>query len=191
MVPMRDGTRLSAYVYSPLGRGPWPVILEQRYAPITGNASRKELAALAAHGYVAARVNFRGSQLSAGVWRGYRALAWGEQKDGYDLVEWFSRQPWSNGKVGTFGGSQGGFAQNFLAVTQPSHLVCQFMTDTGLSLFHEGYRIGGATRPERFKKWIRPREIPPTIARCWRNGCSTRTTTTIGAPRIAPYTSAR
>ena len=152
MIPMRDGTRLSAYVYSPSGRGPWPVILEQRYAPITGNASRKELAALAAHGYVAARVNFRGSQLSEGVWRGYRALAWGEQKDGYDLVEWFARQPWSKGKVGTFGGSQGGFAQNFLAVTQPPHLVCQFMTDTGLSLFHEGYRIGGATRPERFKK---------------------------------------
>jgi putative CocE/NonD family hydrolase len=26
------------------------------------------------------------------------------------------------------------------------------MTDTGLSLFHEGYRIGGTTRPERFKE---------------------------------------
>src|SRR5262249_17721096 len=36
--------------------------------------------------------------------------------------------------------------------TRPPHLVCQFMTDTGLSLFHEGYRIGGATRPERFKQ---------------------------------------
>ena len=26
------------------------------------------------------------------------------------------------------------------------------MVDTGLSLFQEGYRIGGATKPERFKK---------------------------------------
>jgi uncharacterized protein len=26
------------------------------------------------------------------------------------------------------------------------------MIDTGLSLFHEGYRIGGTTRPERFKQ---------------------------------------
>jgi putative CocE/NonD family hydrolase len=50
------------------------------------------------------------------------------------------------------GGSQAGFAQNFLAVTQPPHLVAQYMTDTGLSLFHEGYRIGGTTRPERFKQ---------------------------------------
>ncbi|WP_414661196.1 CocE/NonD family hydrolase [Horticoccus sp. 23ND18S-11] len=152
MIPMRDGTRLSAYVYSPSGDGRWPVIFEQRYAPVTGTASRRELAALAAHGYVAARVNFRGSQESEGEWRGYRALGWGGQQDGYDLVEWFARQPWSNGRIGTFGGSQGGFAQNFLAVTQPPHLVCQYMTDTGLSLFHEGYRLGGAAKPERFKK---------------------------------------
>ena len=152
MIPMRDGTRLSAYVYRPRTGGPWPVVFEQRYAVITGAASRRELAAIAAHGYVAARVSFRGAQRSEGVWRRYRALGWGEQQDGYDLVEWFAAQPWSNGKVGTFGGSQGGFAQNFLAVTRPPHLVCQYMSDTGLSLFHEGYRIGGAAKPERFKK---------------------------------------
>lgn len=151
-IPMRDGTRLSAYLYFPPGKGPWPVIFEQRYAVITNNASRKEMASLAQHGFVAARASFRGAQLSEGKWRGYRSLAWGEQQDGYDLCEWFGTQPWSTGKVGTFGGSQGGFAQNFLAVTQPPHLVCQYMTDTGLSLFHEGYRIGGITRPERFKK---------------------------------------
>ena len=149
-IPMRDGTRLSAYLYYPNSPGPWPVIFEQRYAVITNTSSRQELAGLAQHGYLAARVSFRGAQLSEGVWQGYRALAWGESRDGYDLCEWFGTQPWSIGKVGTFGGSQGGFAQNFLAVTQPPHLVCQYMTDTGLSLFHEGYRIGGITRPERF-----------------------------------------
>ncbi|HSH93562.1 MAG TPA: CocE/NonD family hydrolase [Roseimicrobium sp.] len=152
MIPMRDGVKLSAYVYFPPGAGPWPVIFEQRYAVITNAASRKELAKLAAAGYVTARASFRGSQLSEGQWEGYRNLAWGERKDGYDLVEWFAKQSWSNGKVGTFGGSQGGFAQNFLAVTRPPHLVCQYMTDTGLSLFQEGYRIGGATRPERFMR---------------------------------------
>jgi putative CocE/NonD family hydrolase len=71
-------------------------------------------------------------------------------QDGYDICEWLAKQPWSTGKVGTFGSSQGGFAQNFLAVTQPPHLVCQYMVDTGLSLFQEGYRIGGITRPNRF-----------------------------------------
>jgi predicted acyl esterase len=152
LIPMRDGTRLSAYLYFPEGKGPWPVLLEQRYADLRGAETRKAFARLAAAGYVVAAENFRGTHLSEGTWVGYRALGWGEQRDGYDTVEWLAAQPWSTGKVGTFGSSQGGFAQNFLAVTRPPHLVCQYMIDTGLSLFHEGYRIGGTTRPERFKQ---------------------------------------
>ena len=149
MIPMRDGTKLSAYVYFPQLAGPHPVIFEQRYVNITNSGTRREMAQLATHGYVVAKVNFRGAHESEGVWQGYRALGWGEQQDGYDLVEWFARQSWCNGKVGSFGGSQGGFSQNFLAVAAPPHLVCQYMMDTGLSLFHEGYRIGGIYRPGR------------------------------------------
>ncbi|MDR3639137.1 MAG: CocE/NonD family hydrolase [Isosphaeraceae bacterium] len=151
MVPMRDGVRLSMFVYTPPGAGPWPVIFEQRYADIRGAGTRQAAARLAARGYVVAMENFRGAQQSEGTWVGYRALGWGEKRDGYDSVEWLARQAWSTGKVGTLGSSQAGFAQNFLAVARPPHLVCQYMIDTGLSLFHEGYRIGGATRPERFK----------------------------------------
>ncbi len=152
MVPMRDGKRLSTYLYVPEGKGPWPVVYEQRYADLRAAETRKSFARLAAAGYVVAVQNFRGTHLSEGTWVGYRALGWGEQKDGYDTVEWLAAQPWSTGKVGTLGSSQAGFAQNFLAVTRPPHLVCQYMIDTGLSLFHEGYRIGGTTRPERFKQ---------------------------------------
>jgi predicted acyl esterase len=150
MIPMRDGVRLSAYLYLPEGSGKWPVVFEQRYAGLTSAGTRKNSADLARRGYAVAMVNFRGSQLSEGKYVGYRALAWGEQKDGYDTCEWLAKQSWSTGKVGTFGSSQGGFAQNFLAVTQPPSLKCQYMVDTGLSLFHEGYRIGGVTRPGRF-----------------------------------------
>src|SRR5262249_47357094 len=116
------------------------------------SVSRAVWRRLAAAGYVVAAENFRGTHQSEGTWVGYRALGWGDQRDGFDTVEWLATQPWSTGKIGTMGGSQAGFAQNFLAVTQPPHLVAQYMTDTGLSLFHEGYRIGGTTRPERFKQ---------------------------------------
>ncbi len=132
MIPMRDGVRLSAWLYEPLGAGPWPVVFEQRYAGLRGESTRQSAAEFARAGFVVALVNFRGTHQSEGTWVGYRALQWG-------------------GKVGTFGSSQGGYAQNYLAVTQPPHLVCQYMTDTGLSLFEEGYRIGGTTRPERFQ----------------------------------------
>ncbi len=151
MIPMRDGTKLSAYLYFPPGDGPWPVLYEQRYADLKGAGTRQGNARLAKAGYVVCAENFRGAGKSEGTWVGYRALGWGELKDGYDTVEWLAKQKWSTGKIGTFGSSQAGFAQNFLAVTRPPHLVAQYMIDTGLSLYQEGYRIGGTTRPERFK----------------------------------------
>jgi uncharacterized protein len=151
MIPMRDGKHLSSYLYIPPGTGPWPVLFEQRYADIRGAGTRKAAARLAEAGFVVAMVNYRGTHQSEGTWVGYRALGWGELKDGYDACEWLGTQPWSTGKVGTFGSSQAGYAQNFLAITQPPHLTAQYMVDTGLSLFHEGYRIGGTNRPSRFK----------------------------------------
>src|SRR4051794_32864516 len=72
MVPMRDGTKLSTYLYFPKGQGPWPVIYEQRYADIRGIGTRKLNAQLASAGYVVAAQNFRGTHLSEGTWVGYR-----------------------------------------------------------------------------------------------------------------------
>ncbi len=151
MIPMRDGTKLSAYLYVPQAKGPWPAVFEQRYADLRSKGTRQSAAQLADAGFVVALVNYRGTHLSEGTWVGYRAMQWGELRDGYDVCEWLAKQDWCTGKVGTFGSSQGGYAQNYLAVSQPPHLVCQYMVDTGLSLFEEGYRIGGTTRPERFK----------------------------------------
>ncbi|HRQ90946.1 MAG TPA: CocE/NonD family hydrolase, partial [Bacteroidia bacterium] len=94
MIPMRDGTRLSAYLYLPEGEGKWPAVFEQRYADIGGAGTRKNAADLARHGFAVAMVNFRGSQKSEGQYVGYRALAWGEKKDGYDTCEWLAAQPW-------------------------------------------------------------------------------------------------
>jgi predicted acyl esterase len=169
MVPMRDGKRLSTCLYIPSGKGPWPVLYEQRYADLTGASSRKNAAAVAMKGYVVATQNFRGTHLSEGTYVGYRALGWGEQKDGYDTVAWLAKQPWSNGKIGTYGGSQAGYAQNFLAVTQPPNLVAQFMTDTGQSLFHLGYRRGGTTRVLRFQDARDPEDALNLIREMFRH----------------------
>src|SRR6187455_141243 len=101
MIPMRDGQRLSAYLYFPAGEGPWPVVFEQRYADLRGEVTRKAAARLAEGGYVVAMVNYRGTHKSEGKWVGYRALGWGELKDGYDTCEWLARKSWSTGKTGT------------------------------------------------------------------------------------------
>lgn len=151
MVPMRDGTKLSTYLYIPAGAGPWPVIYEQRYAPIRADRTRLESAGFARKGYVVVTQSFRGAQKSKGEFLAYRALGLGEQTDGADTIAWFLEQGWCNGKIGSYGASQGGYAQNFLAASQPKALHAQYMVDFGASLFHHGYRIGGAARPKRLQ----------------------------------------
>lgn len=114
MVPMRDGVRLSVTLWTPPGSAPRPGLLQQIYGDPsgTGPAMRR----MASHGYVVALANFRGCQQSEGRYQGYRALGFGEHRDGYDIVEWLAALPQVDGKVGTMGGSQAGFAQNFLSV---------------------------------------------------------------------------
>ena len=152
MIPMRDGVKLSAYLYFPPGDGPWPVILEQRYASGRDPGTRQSYARLARGGFVVVPGQFpRLAAIGGDLGRLPGARLGRAARTATTPSSGSRTQPWSTGKVGTFGSSQAGFAQNFLAVTQPPHLVAQYMIDTGLSLFHEGYRIGGTTRPERFK----------------------------------------
>src|ERR1019366_1902059 len=46
-----------------------------------------------------------------------------EARDGYDIVEWLARQPWSNGRVAMWGGSYAGFDQWATLKERPPHLA--------------------------------------------------------------------
>lgn len=59
------------------------------------------------HGYVGVVAYTRGKRLSPGETVPYEY----DGKDVYDVIEWISKQPWSNGKVGMYGGSYSGFTQ--------------------------------------------------------------------------------
>lgn len=67
-------------------------------------ASLKEIAD---RGYVAMIAYSRGKYLSPDAIVPYEY----DGKDAYDVIEWISHQPWSNGAVGMFGGSYNGFTQ--------------------------------------------------------------------------------
>ena len=116
MVPTRDGVRLSCALSFPTehGEGPWPVLVQFRYAG-DGSAPRQPMAELARHGFVVGFCLFRGVHTSEGKYEGYHTQA----KDGHDVVEWLARQPFCNGKVGTFGSSQGGLRRTCLLGRRP------------------------------------------------------------------------
>lgn len=119
-VPMRDGVVLRADVYRPAGEGRFPVLVfrtpyGKHFAEKGDGVHRKAVE----RGYVAVLQDVRGRYASEGHFDPYRQ----EGRDGYDTIEWAAAQPWSDGRVGTWGLSYPGAVQWLAAMEQPPHLV--------------------------------------------------------------------
>jgi len=101
MVPMRDGVRLATDLYFPENPGKqFPVILIRTPYDKTEFREVDSPAYLfASHGYVVAVQDVRGKFESEGDY----IVSAADTKDGYDMISWAARQPWSSGKVGTYG----------------------------------------------------------------------------------------
>lgn len=122
--PMRDGVRLATEVYRPAEAGWHPVVMtrtpyNRTVSPIGSNCDNASARFFAEHGYVALNQDVRGRYRSEGSFRPMVQ----EARDGYDAVEWAAAQPWSNGKVGMFGGSYVGLTQWQATISRPPHLA--------------------------------------------------------------------
>jgi hypothetical protein len=115
---MRDGVRLVSNVFRPNVSGQFPVIVMR--TPYNRNESRRfeEGRFFASRGYVYVVQDCRGRYDSEGEFYPLRDDA----LDGYDSIEWAAMQPWSNGRVGTYGGSYLGWNQWLAATQRPPHL---------------------------------------------------------------------
>jgi len=125
-IPLADGVRLAADLWRPKGpgdRGKFPVLLE--YLPYRKTEGRSGSYPLYAwfvrRGYVVARVDIRGTGNSEGTLIPYEYSEI-EQRDGEEVIAWLARQPFSNGNVGMFGISWGGFNSIHMAMRNPPAL---------------------------------------------------------------------
>ena len=139
-VPMRDRVTLYADVYRPVGSGRYPVLVTRTPYGKQRDGIHQNLIDFARRGYAVVAQDVRGRFESEGSWDPFRY----EAKDGYDTVEWAASQPWSNGKVGMFGGSYLGNVQWQAAVEQPPSLVAIFPAVASTSLYHNTFYHGGA-----------------------------------------------
>ena len=122
-IEMPDGVRLAAKVWKPKDTEPVPVILEYLpYRRSDGTAERDALthSYFAGHGYVAIRVDMRGSGDSDGMMPGEYLKQ--EQDDALEVINWITQQPWCSGAVGMIGISWGGFNGLQVAARQPEAL---------------------------------------------------------------------
>src|SRR5688500_18960405 len=133
MIPMRDGTRIATDVYRPKDTSKkYPAIFSRtpynfNYWDVRNGAPRDLSSELEAvkRGYAHVTMNERGRFFSEG---NYDILG-PPLSDGVDEFAWISKQPWSNGKVGTIGCSS--TAEWQLAVAAQGHPAFTTMIPQG------------------------------------------------------------
>jgi putative CocE/NonD family hydrolase len=107
-VAMRDGISLSVDVYRPDVASPVPAILS--IIPYgKGDSDRvKEARWFAERGYAVILADMRGRFDSDGTWDPFDPR---HKTDGFDLVDWISRQGWNTARIGMMGVSYVGWTQ--------------------------------------------------------------------------------
>ena len=140
---MRDGVTLRADIYRPRSEGKFPVLLQR--TPYDKQNSMAFGMKAAAKGYVVVIQDVRGRYTSDGEWYVFKH----ESEDGYDTVEWAAALPFSDGRVGMFGGSYVGATQMLAAIAHPPHLagICPVVT---ASNYHNGWTYQGGA----FEQWF-------------------------------------
>jgi hypothetical protein len=122
MMPMRDGVRLATDIYRPKGDDPVPIVFSRTPYNFNtyGNGEMNTRGMQSAlewvkKGYAYVVQNERGRFFSEGEWD----ILGTPLTDGYDAMEWMSKQPWSNEKIGTLGCSS--TAEWQMAVASMNH----------------------------------------------------------------------
>ena len=162
---MRDGVVLPADIYRPAAEGKFPVLLER--TPYDRRDFEFGLKG-AQRGFVVIIQDVRGRYASDGEF--YTFV--NEPNDGYDTVEWASALPYSNGKVGMFGGSYVGATQMLAAIAHPPHLagICPVVTSSN---YHDSWTYQGGAFEQWFNQSWSSGLAQDTLNRTVKNGTNT------------------
>jgi predicted acyl esterase len=122
-VPMSDGIRIALTTYLPEGPGRFPVVVESvPYRKDDDCYARdwQTFKYLADRGFAGVRIDIRGTGASEGIITDEYTAA--EMSDTVQILHWAAEQPWSNGHIGMWGISWGGFSSLQTAMLRPDPL---------------------------------------------------------------------
>jgi putative CocE/NonD family hydrolase len=163
MMPMRDGIRLATDIYRPKGEGKYPIVFSRTpynfNTWVDGKMGTGPLQAAyeaVSRGYVYVVQNERGRFFSEGEWD----ILGTPITDGYDALEWMSKQKWSNGKVGLIGCSS--TAEWQMAVASQNHPALAAMVAQGFGagvgrvgkFMEQGNWYRGGAQQMLFTSWL-------------------------------------
>lgn len=159
-ISLKDGVRLAHVIRRPKREGRYPTLFIFNEYDADGLSFEGAKPFLEA-GYAVLGVNARGTGCSEGD--GYSFLDPQGGPDGAAVVEWAASQPWSDGHIGMFGGSNGGMSQIAIAAQQPPHLRAIAPTAIAASLYREeGATAGGMIHLGEAATWTF--DLQPKVA---------------------------
>ena len=126
-----------------------PVLLNR--TPYDKTSLAQQAQYFAQRGYVVALQDVRGRYKSEGK---FAKVQPADATDGYDVIEWLARQPWSNGSVGMWGTSFAAHTEAGAAQLHPSSLKTLVINMGGLANgWDHGVRYRGAYEMEKVEDW--------------------------------------
>lgn len=122
MVPMRDGVRLATDIYRPkdITTAVPTILIRTPYNKSSNPNGDASAMFFASHGYAVLVQDVRGKFASEGQFHVYE----GDMTDWSDAFDWIGAQPWSTGRIGTYGCSYLGEGQIVAAQQRhPRHIA--------------------------------------------------------------------
>src|SRR5262245_6714135 len=177
MIPMKDGVRLATDIYRPKdATGKVPIVFVKtpynfNFWDVRNGAPADMSTILAAikRGYAWVGQNERGHFFSEG---NYDILG-APITDGYETIEWLTKQPWSNGKLGTTGCSSTAEWQPAVASLSPPGFAAMNVQGFGAGVgkvgpyWEQGNWYRGGAMQMLFITWIygEQNQVRPTFPR--------------------------
>ncbi|HEY6228792.1 MAG TPA: CocE/NonD family hydrolase [Verrucomicrobiae bacterium] len=189
MLPMRDGVKLATDIHKPAGEipTPFPVILAR--TPYNKNGVDGIGAEAVRRGFVFVAQDCRGRFASEGENLPFNL----DGPDGFDTLEWVAKQPWCNGKIGTWGGSAGAITQFQMVASGTDKITAQHLTVGAPNLYDVVY-IHGVFRKALVEDWLRGAQwgsnslarwvAHPTYDVYWRTRDASRDYTKANVPAL-------
>jgi putative CocE/NonD family hydrolase len=156
---MRDGVRLAVDVHLPQPLQPGSelptIVIMTRYFRREEEGEKEYLgwrvAQAAGAGYASVIIDERGTGASSGTW----PYAWSQESmaDFAEVVDWVVQQDWSNGKVGSWGGSYLGMTAQLLPTTQHPAVRVIVPTFTQYDLYTDIVFPGGIFNDWFMRVW--------------------------------------
>ena len=160
LLPMRDGVKLATDIHKPDGAEARPVILSR--TPYNKSGLDAIGAEAIKRGYIFVAQDCRGRFGSEGDNLPFNI----DKTDGYDTIEWVAKQPWCNGKIGTWGGSAGAITQFQMMASGTDKISAQHLTVGAPNLYDVIY-IDGLFRKSLIEDWLRLTQFSSNALSIW------------------------